>query len=341
MGSGKVPLLEIKHLNTAYKINGHYYNAISDINLNVYDDEILALVGESGCGKSTVAKTIMGLEDNDAKSDGEIYFEGRHQNLLTVSEDKHNLLRGDKIGMIFQDSLSALNPLKKIGKQIGESLYYHTKLDEKQRYQRVIKILKEVGLPFPKEIADEFPYQLSGGMRQRVMIALAIICHPRLIIADEPTTALDVTIQAQILDLLKKIQKITHAGIILITHDLGVVAQVADRVAVMYAGQIVEVGTADQIFLNAKHPYTRSLLRSVPQRNDIGHKLYVIKGSVPSLTNLPTHGDRFAHRIPWIPESAHEKNPVMHNLGSGHYVRCTCYKKFYFPDEQKQHKKGA
>lgn len=323
-------------MNTAYKINGHYYNAVSDINLDVHSDEILALVGESGCGKSTLAKTVMGLEDEDAKASGQIYFNGSKKNLLKISENEYNQIRGGQIGMIFQDSLSALNPLKKVGKQVGESLYYHTKLDHDARYKRVVKILGEVGLPNPELVANEFPYQLSGGMRQRVMIALAIICHPKLIIADEPTTALDVTIQAQILDLLRKIQKISHAGIILITHDLGVVAQIADRVAVMYAGQIVELGSAKQIFLDPKHPYTRSLLRSVPQRDEVGKNLYVIHGTVPPLTAMPTHGDRFAARIPWIPASAHEANPKMHDLGDGHWVRCTCYKHFYFPHEKEE-----
>ncbi|MGY5340538.1 ABC transporter ATP-binding protein [Levilactobacillus spicheri] len=323
--------LDIKDVSTAFKIDGHFYDAISHINLQVHHDEILAIVGESGCGKSTLATTIMGLHDpHETRISGEIDFEGT--NLLALDDAGFNRFRGAKIGMIFQDPLSALNPLKRIDDQISEVLDYHTTLSSDEKQHRVLELLDQVGIVNPARTARQFPHELSGGMRQRVIIAIAIACKPDLIIADEPTTALDVTIQAQILDVLRAIQKENHAGIILITHDLGVVAETADRVAVMYAGQIVEQGSAEQIFNQPQHPYTRSLLRSMPQRDDENDDLYVIRGNVPSLQKMPQTGDRFAPRIPWIPADAHEAQPTMHQVAPGHEVRCTCYQHFYFPD---------
>jgi len=325
--------LTIKDVSTAFKINGQYYDAISHINLTVHHDEILALVGESGCGKSTLATTIMGLHDpEETRISGVVDFEGT--NLLQLDEDGYNQFRGAKIGMIFQDPLSALNPLKRVEDQIQEVLDYHTTLSTAAKHDRVMELLDQVGIVNPPLTARQYPHELSGGMRQRVIIAIAIACKPDLIIADEPTTALDVTIQAQILDVLRSIQAENHAGIILITHDLGVVAETADRVAVMYAGQIVESGSAEQIFNTPKHPYTRSLLRSMPQRNNESDDLYVIQGNVPSLRRLPTTGDRFASRIPWVPASEHEATPTMHEVAPGHEVRCTCYRNFTFPDEK-------
>lgn len=237
--------------------------------------------------------------------------------------------------MIFQDPLSALNPLQRIGKQIEEGLIYHTKLNVEQRNKRVLELIEQVGIPNPTRVARQYPHELSGGMRQRVIIAIALACKPKIIIADEPTTALDVTIQAQILDLLVSLQKEIHAGIILITHDLGVVAQMADRVCVMYAGQIVEEASALELFTNPKHPYTRSLLNSIPQKDADDEELYVIQGMVPSLKNLPRQGCRFKARIPWIKDEEHEENPTMHEVSPGHFVRCTCYKNFYFEKEAK------
>lgn len=325
--------LSIKDVSTSFKINGKFYDAISHIDLNVNHDEILAIVGESGCGKSTLATTIMGLHDPaETKISGEVDFEGT--DLLKLDEAGYNKFRGAKIGMIFQDPLSALNPLKRIEDQISEVMDYHTDFTTEQKHDRVLELLDEVGIVNPKRTARQFPHELSGGMRQRVIIAIAIACKPDLIIADEPTTALDVTIQAQILDVLRKIQSENHAGIILITHDLGVVAETADRVAVMYAGQIVEQGSAEQIFNTPRHPYTRSLLRSMPQLDKHDDDLYVIQGNVPSLQKMPQTGDRFAPRIPWVPADAHEADPKMHEVEDGHEVRCTCYKQFNFPDEQ-------
>ena len=328
-------LLEIKNLETAFRIKDDYFNAVDKVSLDLYRNEVLAIVGESGCGKSTLATTIMRLHnENLTKSTGEIIFNGK--NLLDLTEDEMNKIRTKDIGMIFQDPLSSLNPLHRIGKQIEEALIYHTKLSAEERQKRVIELLTQVGIPNPERCAKQYPHELSGGMRQRVMIAMAMSCKPSVLIADEPTTALDVTIQAQILDLVKGLQAEMHAGIVLITHDLGVVAEMADRVAVLYAGEVVEIGTAEQIFKNPKHPYTRSLLRSIPQIDDeeVGDELYVIQGMVPSLKTLDRQGCRFANRIPWVKEEEHEHNPTLHEVEEGHHVRCTCYRNFEFEGEE-------
>ena len=328
-------LLEIKSLETAFRIKDDYFNAVDKVSLDLYKNEVLAIVGESGCGKSTLATTIMRLHnENLTKSTGEIIFNGK--NILDLTEDEMNKIRTKDIGMIFQDPLSSLNPLHRIGKQIEEALIYHTELSAEERQKRVIELLTQVGIPNPERCAKQYPHELSGGMRQRVMIAMAMSCKPSVLIADEPTTALDVTIQAQILDLIKGLQAEMHAGIILITHDLGVVAEMADRVAVLYAGEVVEIGTAEQIFKNPKHPYTRSLLRSIPQIDDeeAGDDLYVIQGMVPSLKTLDRQGCRFADRISWVKDEEHEHNPTLHEVEEGHHVRCTCYKNFEFEGEE-------
>ena len=328
-------LLEIKNLETAFRIKDDYFNAVDKVSLDLYRNEVLAIVGESGCGKSTLATTIMRLHnENLTKSTGEIIFNGK--NLLDLTEEEMNKIRTKDIGMIFQDPLSSLNPLHRIGKQIEEALIYHTELSVEERKKRVIELLTQVGIPNPERCAKQYPHELSGGMRQRVMIAMAMSCKPSVLIADEPTTALDVTIQAQILDLVKGLQAEMHAGIILITHDLGVVAEMADRVAVLYAGEVVEIGTAEQIFKNPKHPYTRSLLRSIPQIDDeqADEELYVIQGMVPSLKTLDRQGCRFADRIPWVNKEEHEYNPTLHEVEEGHHVRCTCYKNFEFEGEE-------
>ena len=328
-------LLEIKNLETAFRIKDDYFNAVDKVSLDLYKNEVLAIVGESGCGKSTLATTIMRLHnENLTKSTGEIIFNGK--NILDLTEDEMNKIRTKDIGMIFQDPLSSLNPLHSIGKQIEEALIYHTELSAEERQKRVIELLTQVGIPNPERCARQYPHELSGGMRQRVMIAMAMSCKPSVLIADEPTTALDVTIQAQILDLIKGLQAEMHAGIILITHDLGVVAEMADRVAVLYAGEVVEIGTAEQIFKNPQHPYTRSLLRSIPQIDDeeVGEELYVIQGMVPSLKTLDRQGCRFANRIPWLKDEHHEHNPTLHEVEEGHYVRCTCHRNFEFEGEE-------
>ncbi|MGJ0848626.1 peptide/nickel transport system ATP-binding protein [Tissierella praeacuta DSM 18095] len=330
MGNEKI--LEIKDLHTAFRFQDEYFNAVDGVSLTLYKNELLAIVGESGCGKSTVANSIVGLHDkNFTRVSGEIIYNG--ENIVEYSEEQLNKIRGKEIGFIFQDPLASLNPLHRIGRQIEESLIYHTDLDNEQRKDRVLELLEQVGIANPRRTINQFPHQLSGGMRQRVLIAIALSCKPNIIIADEPTTALDVTIQAQILDLLTELQREINAGIILITHDLGVVAQMADRVAVMYAGQIVEMASAKEIFNNPLHPYTRSLLQSIPHNDLVGEELHVIHGIVPSLKNLPREGCRFASRIPWIKQSEHECNPVLHEVSKGHFVRCTCWKNFHFENE--------
>lgn len=328
------PVLKIENLRTSFRIKDDYYAAVDGVSLTVEKNELLAIVGESGCGKSALAFSIMGLHSK-AKVEGNIHF--KNHNIANISPAKLNELRGKEMGMIFQDSLSALNPLMIIGEQIGEIIYIHnTKLSKKDRKERVINLLNKVGIVRPEFTYDQFPHELSGGMRQRVVIAMAIANEPELLIADEPTTALDVTIQSQILDLLKDLKEDSQAGIILITHDLAVVAEMADRVAVMYAGQIVEIADVYTLFENPLHPYTRSLLNSVPHASEIQSELHVIEGIVPSLQKLEREGCRFSPRIPWIDSSVHEKDPVLHEVSPGHFVRCTCYQHFSFPEKSKE-----
>ncbi|MDR2832277.1 MAG: ABC transporter ATP-binding protein [Streptococcaceae bacterium] len=330
------PLLELKNLHLGFRIKDDFYDAVDDVSFTLNENEILAIVGESGSGKSTLATAIMGLHHpRNSKVSGHILFD--NQDLTKLSENLYNKIRGNKIGMIFQDPLSALNPLMRISDQIGESLSYHRKeLSKEQRYDRALELLEQVGIPNPKRVARQYPHELSGGMRQRVIIAIAVAAKPSVIIADEPTTALDVTIQAQILDLLRELQKETGAAIILITHDLGVVAETADKVGVMYAGQFVEYAPVNELFENPKHPYTRSLLDSIPQEDAHDEELHVIQGVVPSLKNLPRKGCRFAARIPWIDASEHEEDPVLHEIEPGHFVRCTCYQNFHFEGRQEE-----
>lgn len=325
-------ILEIKNLTTSFRINDNYYAAVDDVSLNVNKNEVLAIVGESGSGKSALAFSVMGLHRH-AKVEGDVQFHDK--NIVDLSTNQLNKLRGKHMGMIFQDPLTALNPLMTVGKQIEEVIYLHDKsLNAQQREQKAISLIEKVGIPYPERTAEQFPHELSGGMRQRVVIAIAIANDPELLIADEPTTALDATIQAQILQLITDLKHDTDSGIILITHDLGVVAEIADRVAVMYAGQIVEIADVFSLFENPLHPYTRSLLHSIPTNVDQKEKLHVIQGIVPSLQHLPRVGCRFKDRIPWIPEEDHEENPTLHEVEPGHFVRCTCYKNFYLQSEE-------
>jgi peptide/nickel transport system ATP-binding protein len=326
------PILEIDHLRVSFRIQDQYYAAVDDVSLTVNENEVVAIVGESGCGKSALALAVMGLHPpQKTKLEGSITFKGT--NLLSLSTSQLNKIRGKDIGMIFQDPLTALNPLMTIGRQIEESMDYHTKLSSAEKRQRTLELLKRVGIPNPEKIYYRYPHELSGGMRQRVVIAIAIACEPSLIIADEPTTALDVTIQAQIMGLLKELQQQMKTGIILITHDLGVVAEMADRVAVMYAGEIVELADVETLFHHPLHPYTRSLLQSIPSAQTRKEKLHVIQGIVPSLQKMPRTGCRFQSRINWIDESKHEPNPILREVEPGHWVRCTCYQHFYFPHD--------
>jgi len=325
-------LLDIKNLRTSFRIEGDYYAAVDGVSLSINKNEVFAVVGESGSGKSAMALSITRLHNsNYTRIEGEALFGG--ENLLKMNDSQLNKIRGRNIAMIFQDPLTALNPLIRVGAQIEESLTYHTDLDSESRKNRAIELLDQVGIINPQLTYSQLPHELSGGMRQRAMIAIALACKPDLLIADEPTTALDVTIQAQILDLMRDLQKEMQMTTILITHDLGVVAEMADRVAVMYAGQIVELATVEQLFNEPKHPYTRSLLASIPGAGEEMQRLHVIQGMVPALKYMPRTGCRFSHRTPWMPDGSHEEQPRLREIAAGHFVLCTCYRDFHFEGE--------
>lgn len=325
-------LLDAKDVSVQFKIAGDYQTALHRVNLSIARGEVLALVGESGSGKSTFAMSVMGLHNPDqTQVTGSIRLLG--DELIGLSERQFDTYRGVSVGMIFQDPLSSLNPLMKIGDQIAEAITVHDK-HAKAVTTRVQKLLKDVGITGTKRVAQQYPHELSGGMRQRVMIAIALANEPDLIIADEPTTALDVTIQAQILDLILDVQKKKNAGVILITHDLGVVAEVADTVAVMYAGQLVEKASVEELFNNPKHPYTRSLLRSNPSAETVSDDLYVIPGNVPSLSEIEYDKDLFLARVPWMKEEAKKIiSNEMTEISPNHLVRGSAWENFDFPNQ--------
>jgi oligopeptide/dipeptide ABC transporter ATP-binding protein len=294
-----MPLLEVKNLNTAFDTDRGLVQVLKDVSFSVEKGKTLGIVGESGCGKSVTSLSIMRLLPKPAGRvlSGEILLEGK--NLLDLPfEEMHNI-RGKKISMIFQEPMTALNPVHKIGKQLGEGYKLHfPNMSDSDIVSESINILNEVGIPLPEQRLNEYPHQLSGGMRQRVMIAMALSCKPDIIIADEPTTALDVTIQAQILRLMNNLQKEKGTAIVFITHDLGVIAQISDDVAVMYCGQVVEQASVRELFANPKHPYTQGLLNSIPRLSDPSKEhLNTIEGMVPPLSDLPD-GCRFAERCP-------------------------------------------
>ena len=328
-------LLETSDLRTSFRIGTQFYAAVDGVDLEVKRNEVFAMVGESGCGKTAMALSIMRLHNpNFTRIEGSVLYKGT--DLLPLTKPELNKYRGSQIGMIFQDALSALNPLFRAGYQIEEVLMYHTDMNKNERKANTLSLLEQVGMKNPELVYTQYPYELSGGMRQRAMIACALVAGPDLVIADEPTTALDVTIQAQILDLLRKLQKDIGTTIILITHDLGVVAEMATRVAVMYAGQIVELGDVRSIFKNPQHPYTRSLMASIPAMGKNVDRLHVIKGLVPPLHLMPRTGCRFARRTPWMPAASHEEEPTYHDVGPGHKVLCTCHKDFHFENESRK-----
>jgi peptide/nickel transport system ATP-binding protein len=317
-------LLEISNLKTYFFSDKGHLPAVNGVDLYINKGETLGVVGESGCGKSVTSLSIMRLlTDTPGKVvDGSILFEGR--DLLSFSENEIREVRGNEIAMIFQEPMTSLNPVYKIGQQIGEAVQLHLKYDKKQAREHVIKMLKLVGIPRAEEIIDEFPYQMSGGMRQRIMIAMAMSCDPTLLIADEPTTALDVTIQAQILELMKKLKEEKGTAIMLITHDLGVVAEMCDRVVVMYAGKVVEEADVLEIFENPKHPYTKGLLNSVPKLGRKTNRLESIPGNVPTPANMP-QGCKFAPRCSQVMDICKVQDPDLLQIADGHQCRCFLY----------------
>jgi oligopeptide/dipeptide ABC transporter ATP-binding protein len=320
-------LLEVSNLRTHFPTRAGLVKSVDGVSFNIGEGELVALVGESGCGKSITALSIMRLIAKPGRIvSGSIKFKG--EELTTASEDRLREIRGNDIAMIFQDPMTSLNPVFTVGEQIAEALRLHRKLDKAAAWKAAIDAMREVSIPSPERRVNDYPHQLSGGMRQRVMIAMALACGPELLIADEPTTALDVTIQAQILELLNELRQTRNLAILLITHDLGVVAEVADRVCVMYTGKIVEESGVDELFGNPKHPYTRGLLRSVPKLSDAAMesnaRLQTIMGTVPSPTNLP-YGCHFAPRCEHRMEICVEGEIPLTPLPNGACVRCVLY----------------
>ena len=320
------PLLKVRNLKTYFYTEEGVVPAVDGLDFNLMPDETLAIVGESGCGKSVTSLSILQIVATPPGKiiDGEIIFKG--EDLLKKSEKEMRKIRGNHISMIFQEPLTSLNPVFTIGYQICDILHMHQGLDKKQAREKAIEMLKKVKIPSPEAVIDEYPHQLSGGMRQRVMIAMALACNPGILIADEPTTALDVTIQAQIMHLLRDLQEENHTSIILITHDLGVVAQIAKRVMVMYAGLAVEYADVNSIFKEPLHPYTSGLLRSIPSPTDRKDTLFSIKGSIPSPKDYP-EGCRFSPRCEECMEICSKKAPPLVTLEDGRKVRCWKYAK--------------
>jgi oligopeptide/dipeptide ABC transporter ATP-binding protein len=321
------PLLEVKGLKTYFYTEDGVVRAVDGVNFEVYPGEVLGLVGESGCGKSVTSLSIMRLIAKPGRVDaGEILLDG--ENLLDLPEDEMIKVRGNRISMIFQQPQTALNPVFRVGDQLSEVLSVHQDLGREAGRKRAVALLKMVGVPDPERRVDAYPHELSGGMAQRVMIAMALACVPELLIADEPTTALDVTIQAQILDLMRDLRRDMGTSVILITHDLGVVAEMAERVAVMYAGEIVEQTDVNSLFDEPLHPYTQGLIGSIPVLGEMKEKLDVIPGSVPNLINLPP-GCRFAPRcqarLKYACTICAEVKPELEEVKPGHHVRCWLY----------------
>ncbi len=320
-------LLEVKDLKVQFRLLDGVVNAVNGVSFSVDKGETLGIVGESGSGKSVATHAILQLlpMPPGEVTSGEIFFEGR--DLLKLNEDELLSVRGREVGMIFQEPMTSLNPVFNVENQMTEVLRLHMPhLSKNEMRERVIESLRAVGMPSPEARIRCYPHELSGGMRQRVMIAMALICQPKLLIADEPTTALDVTVQAQILEIINKMQRERDLAMILITHDLGVIAETAKRVAVMYAGKVVETGLTEQIFANPQHPYTIGLLESIPSyadsdKFDPSRRLKTIKGMVPDLRHMPK-GCAYANRCPEATSECSEQAPVLKDIGSGHAVSC-------------------
>ena len=319
-------LLEVKNLRTEFKRDKTWVTAVNNVSFSIERGEILGLVGESGCGKSITSLSIMGLVETPPgiHAGGEILFEG--EDLLKKNEDQMRQIRGNKVAMIFQEPMTSLNPVFTIGQQLMEAILLHENVTKQQAREKGIEMLKKVKIPLAEKRFDEYPHQLSGGMRQRVMIAMALCCNPQLLICDEPTTALDVTIQAQILDLINELKEETGTSVMMITHDLGVIAEVADDVMVMYAGKVVEHATCDQIFDEPLHPYTAGLMSCIPRLDgDDTKELSVIEGMVPSFDDMP-EGCAFCPRCPYAKEICRKQMPELEEV-NGRRVRCFKYMK--------------
>ena len=316
-------LLSVKNLSTEFPVKKGIVRAVEDVSFDVDAGEILAIVGESGSGKSVTSLSIMGLLAEPGRvAAGSMEFEGR--DLATLPEKDYRELRGNDMAMIFQEPMTSLNPVYRVGKQIVEAIRTHEKVSKKEARERAIDLLRKVGIPSPEKRIDDYPHQMSGGMRQRVMIAMALACNPKLLIADEPTTALDVTIQAQILDLLRRLRDDTGMAVLLITHDLGVVSETADRVVVMYCGQVVEEAEVRALFDHPMHPYTLGLLKSIPRLEDDDTKrLYMIKGMVPNPLEMPP-GCHFSDRCDSCMDICRTQMPKLVDAG-GRKVRCFLY----------------
>ncbi|MEF2966454.1 ABC transporter ATP-binding protein [Paenibacillus sp. M1] len=315
------PVLQIQNLRTSFFTDRGEVPAVDGVNLTVNPGEVLGVVGESGCGKSVTSLSVLKLipEPPGKIVGGSILFKG--EDLVPLKEREMRRIRGNSISMIFQEPMTSLNPLFTVGEQIGEAIRLHRELGRKDARVHTVEMLRKVGIPRPESVLDEYPHQLSGGMRQRVMIAMAISCSPELLIADEPTTALDVTIQAQILDLIRRLNEENGTAVMLITHDLGVVAEMCHRVAVMYAGKVVEEGPVREIFKNPLHPYTQGLIQSVPRMNEQRPRLFSIPGNVPVL-HAGMKGCRFADRCPHAMPLCLEQLPELREYGAAHSCRC-------------------
>lgn len=314
------PVLEVKNLNVKIPIGGVPYSVVDDVNFSIESGKIVAIVGESGCGKSMAALSLLRL--HPFATSGQAIFEG--ENLLSLPDKRMRTIRGCKVSMVFQDPGNALNPVATIGEQLAEILFQHTDDDEKQVEEKILFRLAEVGIPAPAEILERYPHQLSGGMKQRVMIAGALLCNPAVLIADEPTTALDVTVQAQVLDLLRRLRDAHQMGVLLITHDMGVVAEIADEVIVMYAAKIVERGPVQDIFSRMAHPYTQGLFASRPSMDESQKILTGIPGSVPPPSKFPS-GCRFHPRCPFAMEKCRQGEVPTFSLNSQHQAACWLY----------------
>ena len=316
-------LLSVKNLSTEFPVKKGIVRAVEDVSFDVDQGEILAIVGESGSGKSVTSLSIMGLlAEPGHVAGGSLEFEGK--DLATLSEKQYRELRGNDMAMIFQEPMTSLNPVYRVGNQIVEAIRTHEKVSKAEAKDRAVDLLRKVGIPSPEARINDYPHQMSGGMRQRVMIAMALACNPKLLIADEPTTALDVTIQAQILDLLRRLRDDTGMAVLLITHDLGVVSETADRVVVMYCGQVVEEAEVRTLFDHPMHPYTLGLLKSIPRlEDDDSKRLYMIKGMVPNPLEMPP-GCHFSDRCDSCMDICHTKVPELVDV-DGHKVRCFLY----------------